>query len=374
MRPRALAAIALVILSLSLFTTGCASSRQTSPPPGGPSGRSEVAGGPDVFSVAGGGLGKVIPSGTALVLKDVSVVAYGAGTRFATPTPSASPATLPPPSPSTTITVFAGTAAGNGWQLRLTAPLGHTLTPGTYANSAAEPATDVPTVDIDGGSQACTVKAGSFTIYEDDVDAKGVLTNLNLTFDIKCQRNPVDDPSLVGYVRYHATKPTPIPAIPSPPPPPGPPTSAEPTEFAVRAPAVWPPAQHKNLNVDSKDVAISGTLGDVRIAAAGWELTFAAISGQHLAPGLYPTTTRHAAVAGVGGGAGLDIAVNGAGCRVQVGRLTIYEIHADAAGNVDRFSADFSQMECDTWNATPTTQLIGFVRYRATIPTPLPWR
>ncbi|WP_344656990.1 hypothetical protein [Catenulispora subtropica] len=256
----------------------------------------------------------------------------------------------------------------------MSAALGRQLTPGTYANAAAEPATAVPTVDIYGGGQSCTVRTGSFTIIEDDVDATGNLLDLNLTFDIKCQVNPVEDPSLVGYVRYHASEATPIPAIPTPPTTSTPPSATEPIKLAVRAPDGWPPAPHKPVDLEVKDIMLTGTLSAVHITAADLQIAITSIPGNTLRTGLYTDTTRHSSASGVGGGAGLDISVDGTDCTVQDGRMTIYELHADAAGNVDRFSANFSQMECDKWISKPGMHLVGFVRYHASSPTPLPWQ
>ena len=104
----------------------------------------------------------------------------------------------------------------------------------------------------------------------------------------------------------------------------------------------------------------------VVVSAFGFYAEFGGPNGTVPTVGVYSNAVRFAFN---GSSPGLSISGNGRGCDKVCGSFQVFEIHADQAGNLDRFWATFSQ-KCEC-NVPPLT---GEIRYRSLLApqTPLP--
>lgn len=91
---------------------------------------------------------------------------------------------------------------GAFWHIRLAAPTGSQLTPGTYTDARRWPATDHPGLDVSGNGNGCNVTFGSFTVRSISADATGRVTVLDATFEQRCETATA--PALRGALRYRA--------------------------------------------------------------------------------------------------------------------------------------------------------------------------
>lgn len=95
-----------------------------------------------------------------------------------------------------------------------------------------------------------------------------------------------------------------------------------------------------------------------------WHLDFAGPGGQTLQTGSYENANRYPFQSPTL--PGLSVYGDGRGCDTLTGRFDILEISYSAAGEIDRFAADFEQ-HCE--GSAPA--LFGSIRYNATIGFPL---
>jgi hypothetical protein len=216
-----------------------------------------------------------------------------------------------------------------------------------------------PVMTVTGDGTGCTDN-GTFTIYQMAANKNGVLTRLNATFSHTCDSSPAP---LVGVIRYNATTPTPVPSLPSSarpitPPPNSGTTSAHSGEFSVLSAPGDFVGGGKPFDYAGPGIRVAGNLGTVNIAVAGWEVALSAPPGEQLVPGTYPDATAP----------GISVSDDSRGCSNHFGTFTIYQIATSAAGTVTRLNATFSQ-KCE-WTTAPP--LVGFVRFNATTPTPVP--
>lgn len=91
---------------------------------------------------------------------------------------------------------------GASWYIRLAAPTGSQLTPGTYTDARRWPATNHPGLDVSGNGNGCNATFGNFTVRSISADATGRVTVLDATFEQHCERATA--PALRGTLRYRA--------------------------------------------------------------------------------------------------------------------------------------------------------------------------
>jgi hypothetical protein len=117
--------------------------------------------------------------------------------------------TAPTVSVSSNLSQITASADDSTWTLDLAAPSGQQLAPGTYTGAVGAPGNGTaPGISISGDGAACDNYYDSFTIYE--ISA----TSVNATFSQTCESTKA--PPLVGFIRYNATVPTPVPTLPAP--------------------------------------------------------------------------------------------------------------------------------------------------------------
>ncbi len=118
--------------------------------------------------------------------------------------------TDPTVSVSPNLSQITASADNSTWTLDLAAPSGQQLAPGTYTGAVGAPGNGTaPGISISGDGVGCDNYYGSFTIY------KISATSVNATFSQTCESTTA--PPLVGFIRYNATVPTPVPTLPAPP-------------------------------------------------------------------------------------------------------------------------------------------------------------
>ena len=258
------------------------------------------------------------------------------------------------------------TASVGGWTLDLAAPSGQQLAPGTYTGATRYPFNTgtAPGITVSGDGRGCNNDYGTFTIYE--ISA----TSVNATFSQTCESTTA--PPLVGFIRYNATTTTPVPTLTSTAAPITDPansgtTSANADEFSfLSATGDFIGGGEPADYVGASNVSVSGTLGAATVTAGPWNLNLAAPAGQQLVPGTYTGATRYPFNTGTA--PGLTVSGDSRGCDDDYGTFTIYEISADSTGTLTSLNATFEQT-CETTTSPP---LAGFVRYNATVPTPVP--
>jgi hypothetical protein len=260
-----------------------------------------------------------------------------------------------------------------GWMLDLAAPSGQQLVPGTYTGATdyfgADKAT--PQISVSTISSTCGTASGTFTVYEITSDPTGTMTSLNATFSENC--NSSTTAPLVGFIRYNATVPTPVPSLaassaePITDPPNSGTTSSSAEEFSFRSGAGDYIGNGASVDyTGASSVSVSGTLGQVSFSAGGYGVSLAAPAGQQLTPGTY--TGAISGPANPGTAAGVEMSGPGVGCNNNYGSFTIYEITSDSTGTLTSLNATFSH-SCESPTAPPA---VGFVRYNATVATPIP--
>jgi hypothetical protein len=247
-----------------------------------------------------------------------------------------------------------------GWEVALSAPVGEQLVPGTYPGATA------PGISVSDDGRGCNNDFGTFTIYQIATSAAGAVTQLNATFSQTCEWTTA--PPLVGFVRFNATTPTPVPTLP----PASHPsalttsgtTSANADEFSFKSAADSTVGLGRSDDETGPAVALSGDLNTVQVTTAGlWTVQLVAPIGKHLAPGTYTAQPSYSSAA-----AELSVYGGGRDCTASYGTFRIYQIAANASGAVTQLNAIFSET-CDSSFAPP---LVGFVRFNATTPTPVP--
>ena len=252
------------------------------------------------------------------------------------------------------VTLTAGSVAvtaggAGGWSLNLSAPAGQSLAVGTYSG-----------VSLSGNGRGCNNYYGTFTVTE--VTA----TSFNATFKQTCESTTAAP--LVGFIRYNATTPTTVPTLPSTaapitPPPNSGTTSANADEFSFRSASGDYIGQGGSADFTGSNMSASGTLGAVIVGAGPWLLDLSAPAIEQLVPGTYTRSPSNTTTA-----AGISLFGDGRGCNQAFGTFTIYEIASDNTGKLTKLNATFSQ-NCEQTTAPP---LVGFVRFNATVPTPVP--
>jgi hypothetical protein len=265
-----------------------------------------------------------------------------------------------------------GSASGaqisaEGWAVELDPAQGGALGCGTYPGAAESRLGTTPYLSVSIGGTDCGAAEGTFTIHQIAFTPSGAIGLLNADFGQRCTANSAP---LVGYVRYGATAPTRLPALPSTAGPVTAPahvatTSANSDEFYASSSQGDVVGQGRHVDIPGSSVVVEGNLGQVHISAAGWSAVLSPRTGEQLVPGTYSGAVRFASSSApeimVGGVSG-DCETN------DYGTFTVYQISADAGGRVTALNATFSQ-SCNTPSAPP---LVGFIRFHATEPTPVP--
>jgi hypothetical protein len=98
------------------------------------------------------------------------------------------------------------------WFLQLMASNGKQLAPGTYVTGTPNEAAGIGGISVSGPGGACEDAHSTFTIYQIALNG-GYLSQLNASFSQSC--GPSTAPPLVGFIRFNATQPTPIPVLPA---------------------------------------------------------------------------------------------------------------------------------------------------------------
>jgi hypothetical protein len=245
------------------------------------------------------------------------------------------------------------TVSTSSWELSLSSSAA--LAPGTYTSG-------VSLMSTMGSAYSCST--GSFTIIEMSA------TDVNATFSLDCGPT-ASVPDNVGFVRYNATLATPVPTTPSDAqpitdPPNSGTTSANADEFSfISAQGDYigggSPADYTGSNV-----VVNGSQGVANVDAGGWTLNLSAPAGGLLVPGTYVGATRYPFNSS--SAPGVSLYGDGRGCNNDYGTFTIYQIASDSTGALSQLNATFSQT-CEQTTAPP---LVGFIRYNATEPTPVP--
>jgi hypothetical protein len=240
------------------------------------------------------------------------------------------------------------------------------FTCGTYHGALSGDSRGTVRLLIFGPASGGCTEASTVTIYQFATGPDGALTRLNATFNQTCNNSAG---RIVGLIRYNATIPTPVPSLPSSarpvtPPPNSGTTSAHPDELSwLSAPGDYVGAgQPVDYIGSSVGAGVGGNVGAVDVNTAGWSLQLTAPEGQQLTPGTYPDATGDVP----GAGPGIYIAGDGRGCDTTRGSFTIYQIASGPDGTLTQLNATFSQT-CGKY-----VSLVGFIRFNATIPTPVP--
>lgn len=259
------------------------------------------------------------------------------------------------------------TVEAAGWILDLSAHTGEQLAPGTYPDAGRGSFRTGPGISVSGNAHGCDHDYGTFTIYQIASDSTGAITRLNATFSQRCEWTTA--PPLVGFVRYNATSATPVPTLPpSPGTQPTPPatsgtTTANADEFSFRSAADDPVAFGASADYTGSDVSVAGDLNTVQVKAGLWTMELVAPRGKKFVTGTTIATPEVAA-----GAAGISLYGGGRDCTATYGTLTIYQVAVSASGAITQLNAMFSQ-NFDSAFAPP---LVGFIRFNATTPTPVP--
>jgi hypothetical protein len=245
------------------------------------------------------------------------------------------------------------TVTTSSWELSLSSSAA--LAPGTYTSGVSLIATV-------GSAYSCST--GSFTIIEMSA------TDVNATFSLDCGPNATI-PDNVGFLRYNATLATPVPATPSAAqsiidPPHSTTTSSSADEFSFISAQGDYIGGGSPADYTGSAVVVNGTQGVASVDAGGWTLDLAAPTGGLLVPGTYTGATRFPFNSS--GAPGLSLYGNGNGCNNDYGTFTIYQIASDSTGTLTQLNATFLQT-CEQTTAPP---LVGFIRFNATEPTPVP--
>lgn len=270
--------------------------------------------------------------------------------------------------PAVTVSVTpSGVRAGaDGWTVELDPARGRTLGCGTYRDAVESRRGTAPYLSLSGFGHDCGRARGAFTIYQIGFTPQGAVGLLNANFSQRC--TPRSAP-LVGYVRFGATAPSPLPGLPSTALPVTAPahqvtTSANADEFWANSAPGDAVGMGRRADVTGSSVVVTGRRESVEVRAAGWTMDLAPRTGEQLVPGTYVGTVRLAS------GSAPELLVKGmsTSCDIVYGTFTVYQVSADANGLVTALNATFSQ-SCGTPSTPP---LVGYVRYHATAPTPVP--
>jgi hypothetical protein len=97
-----------------------------------------------------------------------------------------------------------------GWTMELDAAHESRFAEGTYQTGPIATASQA-SISVFGGGRDCPAPYGTLTIYQLATDSSGRITRLNATFSESCDSR--NGPPLVGYIRFNATEPTPIPVL-----------------------------------------------------------------------------------------------------------------------------------------------------------------
>lgn len=255
-----------------------------------------------------------------------------------------------------------------GWMMDLAPKTGELLVPGTYIGAVRLASGSAPELLVEGESTSCDIVYGTFTVYQISAGANGMITALNATFSQSCETPST--PPLVGYIRFHATAPTPVPTLPTglrtaaTPPATSGTASRYPDEFRVDSAPGDAIGGGQKVDITGPKVNAEGSLGSVQVNLGQWFLLLMASNGKQLAPGTYVTGTPNEA-AGIGG---ISVTGPGGNCVDAYSTFTIYQIALSRGGYLSQLNASFSQA-CASRSAPP---LVGFIRFNATKPTPIP--
>lgn len=256
-------------------------------------------------------------------------------------------------SPNVSVTADSITASVSGWEVALSSTT--PLAPGTYTTGLSISSTM-------GSAYSCAT--GSFTIIE--ISASDV----NATFSGDCGPN-ASVADNVGFVRYNATLATPVPTVPSSAqpvtdPPNSGTTSANADEFSFLSADGDYIGGGSSADYTGSNVVVNGSQGVADVDAGPWTLNLSAPTGGLLVPGTYVGATRYPFNSS--SEPGISVYGDGRGCNNDYGTFTIYQIASDSTGALSQLNATFEQ----TCESATAPALVGFIRFNATEPTPVP--
>ena len=243
-----------------------------------------------------------------------------------------------------------------GWSLTFAAPHGQRLTPGNYDRATRFPLQIParPGLAIDGPRSDCNNTVGRFTILESEYDpVGGTVSKFSANFELHCANAAT---GLQGTIRIRSNAGRN-----------GPPLTPTPAQTPVTprlsaACADAPGDTFLCLDSEAGDViggghltilttndalfsAIYNQYQQLRIEVGGpghWSLTFAAMQGQDLAPGLYDQaepTWRHSTQRPA-----MDISGQGSICGSSSGRFQVLDLNYDpTSGEANRVAINFEQ-------------------------------
>ncbi len=96
------------------------------------------------------------------------------------------------------------TSDENWWTLDFAAPVGQSLSVGSYVNATRYPfqEADENGLSISGSGRGCNILEGQFEVVEISYDNDGNLSSFGATFEQHCEKQ---DPALFGTVSYNAS-------------------------------------------------------------------------------------------------------------------------------------------------------------------------
>lgn len=246
---------------------------------------------------------------------------------------------------------------------------------GAHATAFAPGAGGTASLTVTSNGPYCGPANGTLTVYQFATDSTGAVTRLNATFSQVCNELPAPR---VGYIRYNATTPTPVPVAPSASLPIVPPadsgtTSAHPDEFSVLSDPGGGTGGGQPFDYVGPDIQVTGDWGKVYVSvgdssdlAGYWRVTLSAPAGKQLVPGTYPWAASTEGIDASGTGFGVEVVEGDVACDSYEGTFTVYQIATDPSGAITQLNATFSE-RCQSANPKA-----GFIRFNATAPTPVP--
>ncbi|WP_349657272.1 hypothetical protein [Xanthomonas sp. 10-10] len=220
------------------------------------------------------------------------------------------------------LTFTVDATSGESWFIRMSAPIGGALAPGTYASAerSAFKTGRSPGLDASSTGRGCNEVWGKFAIRQISFDAAGNVDKLEATFLQRCDGSKA--PALAGVISYNA-----------------PPLSLKLTSSVGDYIGGGVGKMYYN---DTSIFVLSGTTSRLQYYASGqrddWYASIVAPVGKALVPGRYSTNRF-----GDRTHAGLDFTGNGRGCNENSGTLNVRAIEKDAQGNVVKLHAEFEQ-------------------------------
>jgi hypothetical protein len=227
------------------------------------------------------------------------------------------------------------------WGVELEAPVGTSLSPGTYYNAERAPFRTgrAPGLDVYGDGRGCNNDYGTFAINQIGFDPSGNLDLLDASFVQHCESKTA--PALRGVVLFNA----------------------RPLSFQLkgqRGDYIAGGVNRTYLNSTST-FQVYGNTNAVHLSVSGlgddWSVDLAAPAGEALQVGVYANATRYPFEAT--GQPGVAVYGDGRGCNNDYGAFVIKAIRFDPSGNVIELSAVLVQ-HCESPTAPALTAVIHY--------------